>query len=68
MALVAKPSLAVAPIIVLLGKHLLQDVVMSTFRGLLIDQLSGLGCQSRSVIAINSSGSVKAGVSGLLAA
>ena len=42
-------NLAVAPIIVLLGKHLLQDLVMSKFRGLLMDQLRGLGCKSRSL-------------------
>ena len=64
-----KPSLAVAPIIVLLGKHFLQDLVMSTFRGLLINELKRPRLQiKKPAIAINSSGSVKAGVSGLLTA
>ncbi len=46
-ALVAVPvaSHALPPLIALLGKQLLQDMVTSTVKGMLLDSLSGMGCK-----------------------
>ena len=67
LALLATPSPAVAPIIALLGKQLLQDMVMSTAKSMLMQHLSGLGCKGTALAnAISSFGSLKGGATGLL--
>ena len=67
LALLGTPSLAVAPVIALLGKQLLQDMVMSTAKSMLMEQLTGLGCKGTALAnAIGSFGSFKGGASGLL--
>ena len=67
LALVATPGQAIAPVLALLGKQLLQDMVMTTAKSMLMNSLSGLGCKGTALAnAINSFGSVKGGGLGAL--
>ena len=45
LACTTLPSQALPPLIALLGKQLLQDMVTSTAKGMLLDSLSGMGCK-----------------------
>ena len=45
LALPAPPSHALAPVVAMLGKKLLQDMLASTLKGMLFDSLSNLGCK-----------------------
>ena len=67
LALVATPGQAIAPVLALLGKQLLQDMVMTTAKSMLMNSLSGMGCKGTALAnAINSFGSVKGGGLGAL--
>ncbi len=67
LALVATPSQAVAPLIALLGKQLLQDMVMTTAKSMLMDSLRGTGCKGTALAnAVDSFGSLKSGGLGAL--
>ena len=45
LALPAPPSHALAPIVAMLGKKLLQDMLTSTLKGMLFNSLGDLGCK-----------------------
>ena len=45
LALPAPPSHALAPVIAMLGKKLLQDMLTSTLKGMLFNSISDLGCK-----------------------
>ena len=47
LALVATPSQAIAPVLALLGKQLLQDMVMTTAKSMLMNSLSGMAAKAR---------------------
>ena len=67
LALVATPSQAIAPLIALLGKQLLQDMVMTTAKSMLMDSLRGTGCKGTALAnALDSFGSGKGGGLGAL--
>ena len=59
LALAAPPSIAIAPIIALLGKQMLKDMFTSTAKSMLIDSLSGMGCKGQALAnAITSAGNL----------
>ena len=63
----ATPSQAIAPLIALLGKQLLQDMVMTTAKSMLMDSLRGTGCKGTALAnALDSFGSIKGGGLGVL--
>ena len=67
LALMATPSQAIAPLIALLGKQLLQDMVMTTAKSMLMDSLRGTGCKGTALAnALDSFGSIKGGGVGVL--
>ena len=67
LALMATPSQAIAPLIALLGKQLLQDMVMTTAKSMLMDSLRGTGCKGTALAnALDSFGSGKGGGLGAL--
>ena len=67
LVLVATPSLAIAPLIALLGKQLLQDMVMTTAKSMLMNSLRGTGCKGTALAnALDSFGSLKGGGLGAL--
>ena len=67
LALMATPSQAIAPLIALLGKQLLQDMVMTTAKSMLMDSLRGTGCKGTALAnALDSFGSIKGGGLGVL--
>ena len=67
LALMATPSQAIAPLIALLGKQLLQDMVMTTAKSMLMDSLRGTGCKGTALAnAFDSFGSIKGGGLGVL--
>ena len=67
LALMATPSQAIAPLIALLGKQLLQDMVMTTAKSMLMDSLRGTGCKGTALAnALDSFGSGKGGGLGVL--
>ena len=67
LALMATPSQAIAPLITLLGKQLLQDMVMTTAKSMLMDSLRGTGCKGTALAnALDSFGSGKGGGLGVL--
>ena len=67
LALVATPSQAIAPLLALLGKQMLQDMVMTTAKSMLMDSLRGLGCKGTALAnSLNSFGSLKGGGLGML--
>ena len=67
LALVATPSQAIAPLIALLGKQLLQDMVMTTAKSMLMNSLRGTGCKGTALAnALDSFGSLKGGGLGAL--
>ena len=47
LALVATPSQAIAPVLALLGKQLLQDMVMTTAKSMLMNSLSSMAAKAR---------------------
>ncbi len=66
LALGATPSEAIAPVIALLGKQMLQEMFTSTLKSALLDSLSGLGCKGTALAnAINSLDVLKGGAAGL---
>ena len=67
LALVATPSQAIAPLLALLGKQLLQDMVMTTAKSMLMNSLRGTGCKGTALAnALDSFGSLKGGGLGAL--
>ena len=67
LALMATPSQAIAPLIALLGKQLLQDMVMTTAKSMLMDSLRGTGCKGTALAnALDSFGSIMGGGLGVL--
>ena len=67
LALVATPSQAIAPLIALMGKQLLQDMVMTTAKSMLMNSLRGTGCKGTALAnALDSFGSLKGGGLGAL--
>ena len=67
LALVATPSQAIAPLLALLGKQLLQDMVMTTARSMLMNSLRGTGCKGTALAnALDLFGSLKGGGLGAL--
>ena len=67
LALVATPSQAIAPLIALLGKQLLQDMVMTTAKSMLMNSLRGTGCKGTALAnALDSFGSLQGGGLGAL--
>ena len=67
LALMATPSQAIAPLIALLGKQLLQDMVMTPAKSMLMDSLRGTGCKGTALAnALDSFGSIKGGGLGVL--
>ncbi|NMM07004.1 hypothetical protein [Polaromonas sp.] len=62
LALAPAPSQAIAPIIALLAKQMLTDMVTSTAKSMLRGSLDGMGCKGQALAnAINSVGNVGAG-------
>ena len=67
LALPAPPSHALAPVIAMLGKKLLQDMLTSTLKGMLLDSLSGLGCKGTALAnGISSLGTFKGAGAGVM--
>ena len=67
LALMATPSQAIAPLLALLGKQMLQDMVMTTAKSMLMDSLGGMGCKGTALAnSLNSFGSLKGGGLGML--
>ena len=67
LALPAPPSHALAPVIAMLGKKLLQDMLTSTLKGMLLDSLSGLGCKGTALAnGIRSLGTFKGAGAGVM--
>ena len=67
LALPAPPCHALAPVIALLGKKLLQDMLTSTLKGMLLDSLSDLGCKGTALAnGIRSLGSFKGARAGAM--
>ena len=62
LALASAPSQAVAPIIALLAKQMLSDMVTSTAKSMLLGSLDGMGCKGQALAnAITSVGNIGAG-------
>ena len=62
LVLASAPSQAIAPVIALLAKHLLQDMVTTTAKSMLLDSLNGMGCKGQALAnAITSVGNLGAG-------
>ena len=67
LALPAPPSHALAPVIAMLGKKLLQDMLTSTLKGMLFDSLSDVGCKGTALAnGIRSLGNFKAAGAGAM--
>ena len=67
LALPAPPSHALAPIVAVLGKKLLQDMLTSTLKGMLFNSLSDLGCKGTALAnGIRSLGSFKGAGAGAM--
>ena len=67
LALPAPPSHALAPIVAVLGKKLLQDMLTSTLKGMLFDSLGDLGCKGTALAnGIRSLGSFKGAGAGAM--
>ena len=62
LALASAPSQAIAPIIALLAKQMLSDMVTSTAKSMLLGSLDGMGCKGQALAnAITSVGNIGAG-------
>ena len=66
LACTTLPSQALAPALLMLGKQMLQDMVTSTAKSMLLDSLSGLGCKGIALSnAITSLDGIKRGGMGM---
>ena len=62
LVLASASSQAIAPVIALLAKQLLQDMVTTTAKSMLLDSLNGMGCKGQALAnAITSVGNLSAG-------
>ena len=59
LSLVAPPSHALAPLIAMLGKKMLQDILQNSLKDMLLDSVSGMGCKGTALAnSIRSLGNV----------
>ena len=67
LALLAPPSHALAPLIAMLGKKMLQDMLQSSLKDMLLESVSGMGCKGTALAnSIRGAGSVKGLAAGLM--
>lgn len=67
LALSAPPSHALAPLIAMLGKKMLQDMLHNSLKDMLLESVSGIGCKGTALAnSIRSAGSVKGMAAGLM--
>ena len=67
LSLIAQPSYALAPVIAMLGKKLLQDMLQNTLKDMLLDSVSGMGCKGTALAnGIRSLGNKKGLAAGMM--
>lgn len=67
LALSAPPSHALAPLIAMLGKKMLQDMLQNSLKDMLLESVSGLGCKGTALAnSIRGAGSLKGMAAGMM--